>query len=139
MNVNMASLDEIWGNIPNYPNKYKMKTVQKKMLMNDDTKNSMRLTNGNYYECNTEDMNTSLSIKITDVDVLKYFEKFTKQYQISHITEILKEYIESFKDSTKKVEYYEAQPESEGNNQNLLIYIIMTLCILLFIEKCKII
>lgn len=144
MSINMAPLDEIWGNsqetiAPNIPNKYKSQKVQKKILQetNDDN-NVMRINNGTYYQCATPETNKAHTFKISDPDVLNYLSKYNRNYQSSLINEILKSYIEKT-EGTQKVEFFSSNSDSTGIelNQQTMNYIIIGLLVILFLERYK--
>lgn len=137
MNINMTPLDEIWSNIPNYPNKYKSRSFQQKVLPSDKSVDYIRLNNGNMYQCNENETEKTINIQLNDHEIVKYLQKFTLSYQISHVTEIIKDFINKSDKTDKSIEYYEYNNSKDNDTQTLLTWIIIGLLIILGIEKLK--
>ena len=148
MNVNMANLNEIWDDkqkttkedFKHPPNKYRTKKFQKQLLTMDPEYNANLIDmNGVFYPSQQKQSDSVLNIQITDDIVTDYLSKYNRYYQISHVTDILKSYISknSKSDLNTQNQEYEFFKSKKTDDNDMFMYIIIGLLILLFIEKYK--
>ena len=131
MNISLTSLEEAWG--PDFKientashnlkknNIYKSKKHQKQMLKRHlDMEDSVTDQPG---EDNT------ITLRITDDKIVNYLKRYTNEYRLLHVTELLEQFI------SKNYKLHELNEDNNDVSERMLVYILLLLIGVLLFDR----
>tara|TARA_Y100000389_G_C17293506_1_gene429252 strand:- start:317 stop:727 length:411 start_codon:yes stop_codon:yes gene_type:complete len=129
MNISLTSLEEAWGSdfkidntashVLKRNNIYKSKKHQKQML-----RKQLEVE-----ESTQEPEEKSIVLKFTDDKIINYLKRYTNEYQLLHITELLNNFI-------NKHDKLITLPEEDNDvSERMLVYILILLIGVLLFDR----